>query len=186
MYRQKYKLIILDLNFGGTDGLELLKKLRSDGVETPVIVISARTKPDERIHSLNLDADDYITNPCSYTEVAVRVDAVLRRKSDPSLNVLRVEDLELDPALRKSHRGKREIRLSPTEFGLLQLLMTHAGETVERQTLLKETWGTQETDSNLVDVYVNYLRRKVDSFSAEKLIQPVRGIGYRIGRPASN
>jgi DNA-binding winged helix-turn-helix (wHTH) protein len=113
------------------------------------------------------------------------VDAVLRRKADPSLNVLRVEDLELDPALRKVRRGKREIRLSPTEFGLLQLLMTHAGKTVERQTLLKETWGTQETDSNLVDVYVNYLRRKVDSFSAEKLIQTVRGIGYRLGPPAA-
>jgi DNA-binding response OmpR family regulator len=184
LYRQNYKLIILDLNFGVTDGLHLLEKLRSDGVETPVIVVSARTKPDERIHSLHLGADDYVTKPCHYAEVAARVEAVLRRKSDPSLRVLRVEDLELDPARRKVRRGKREIRLSPTEFGLLQLLMAHAGETVERQTLLKETWGTQETDSNLVDVYVNYLRKKVDSFSAEKLIQTVRRIGYRLGPPA--
>jgi DNA-binding response OmpR family regulator len=184
LYRQNYKLIILDLNFGRTDGLQLLRKLRSDGVKTPVIVVSARSTSDERTHSLNSGADDYVTKPCDYPEVAARVDAVLRRIADPSLNVLRVEDLELDPLLRKVHRGKREIRLSPTEFGLLHLLMAHAGETVERQTLLKETWSTQETDSNLVDVYVNYLRRKVDSFSAEKLIQTVRGIGYRIGRPA--
>jgi two-component system OmpR family response regulator len=102
----------------------------------------------------------------------------LRKKS-----VLRVEDLELDPVSHKVCRGKREIMLSPKEVGLLQLLMRHAGETVDRQILLQETWGTPETDSNLVDVYVNYLRKKVDSFSSEKLVQTVRGSGYRLGRP---
>src|SRR5262245_11204769 len=182
--RQNYKLIILDLNFGQTDGLELLEKLRSGGVETPVMVLSARNRVSDRIQSLNLGADDYITKPFSFQELAARANAILRRKSDPSLSVLRVEDLELDPALRRVQRGKREIKLSPKEFGLLQLLMRYAGETVSRQTLLQETWGTQETDSNLVDVYVNYLRKKVDSFSTEKLIQTVRGTGYRLGRPA--
>jgi DNA-binding response OmpR family regulator len=182
--RQNYKLIILDLNFGQTDGLELLEKLRSGGVETPIMVLSARNRVSDRIQSLNLGADDYITKPFSFQELAARANAILRRKSDPSLSVLRVEDLELDPALRRAQRGKREIKLSPKEFGLLQLLMRHAGETVSRQTLLQETWGTQETDSNLVDVYVNYLRKKVDSLSPEKLIQTVRGAGYRLGRPA--
>jgi DNA-binding response OmpR family regulator len=182
--RQNYNLIILDLNFGQTDGLELLEKLRSGGVETPVMVLSARNRVSDRIQSLNLGADDYVTKPFSFQELAARANAILRRKSDPSLSVLRVEDLELDPALRRVHRGKQEIKLSPKEFGLLQLLMRHAGETVSRQTLLQETWGTQETDSNLVDVYVNYLRKKVDSFSTEKLIQTVRGAGYRLGRPA--
>jgi DNA-binding response OmpR family regulator len=182
--RQNYKLIILDLNFGQTDGLQLLERLRSGGVETPVMVLSARNRVSDRVQSLNLGADDYITKPFSFQELAARANAILRRKSDPSLSVLRVEDLELDPALRKVHRGKHEIKLSPKEFALLQLLMSHAGETVSRQTLLQDTWGTQETDSNLVDVYVNYLRKKVDSFSAEKLIQTVRGAGYRLGRPA--
>jgi DNA-binding response OmpR family regulator len=182
--RQNYKLIILDLNFGQTDGLDLLEKLRAGGVETPVMVLSARNRVSDRIQSLNLGADDYVTKPFSFQELAARANAILRRKSDPSLNVLRVEDLELDPGLRKVQRGNREIKLSPKEFALLQLLMRHAGETVSRQTLLQETWGTQETDSNLVDVYVNYLRKKVDSFSAEKLIQTVRGAGYRLGRPA--
>ena len=182
--RQNYKLIILDLNFGQTDGLQLLERLRSGGVETPVMVLSARNRVSDRIQSLNLGADDYVTKPFSFQELAARANAILRRKCDPSLSVLRVEDLELDPALRKVHRGKSEIKLSPKEFALLQLLMSHAGETVSRQTLLQDTWGTKETDSNLVDVYVNYLRKKVDSFSGEKLIQTVRGAGYRLGRPA--
>jgi DNA-binding response OmpR family regulator len=181
--RQNYKLIILDLNFGQTDGLRLLEKLRSTGLETPVLVLSARNRVSDRVESLNLGADDYVTKPFSFQELAARANAILRRKADRSLNVLRVEDLELDPGARKVQRGKRKVKLSPKEFDLLLLLMRHAGETVTRQHLLQECWGTQETDSNLVDVYVNYLRKKIDLFSAEKLIQTVRGAGYRLGKP---
>jgi DNA-binding response OmpR family regulator len=185
LQRQNYKLIILDLNFGQTDGLKLLEKLRAEGLETPVMVLSARNKVSDRITSLNLGADDYITKPFSFQELAARVHALLRRKADPSLSVLRVENLELDPASRRVHRGAREIKLSPKEFDLLYLLMRHAGETVPRQELLRESWGLQpETDSNLVDVYVNYLRKKVDVSEEEKLIYTVRGAGYRIGRIA--
>jgi two-component system OmpR family response regulator len=185
LQRQNYKLIILDLNFGQTDGLKLLEKLRAEGLETPVMVLSARNRVSDRIQSLNLGADDYITKPFSFQELAARANALLRRKADPSLSVLRVENLELDPASRKVHRGKREIKLSPKEFDLLFLLMRHAGETVSRQALLRESWGLQpETDSNLVDVYVNYLRKKVDFPDEGKLIYTVRGSGYRIGRPA--
>src|SRR4029077_7817602 len=185
LQRQNYKLIILDLNFGETDGLKLLEKLRSEGLETPVMVLSARNRVSERIQSLTLGADDYITKPFSFQELAARANALLRRKADPSLSVLRVENLELDPASRKVHRGKREIKLSPKEFDLLFLLMRHAGETVSRQDLLRESWGLQpETDSNLVDVYVNYLRKKVDFPDEGKLICTVRGAGYRVGRPA--
>jgi DNA-binding response OmpR family regulator len=185
LQRQNYKLIILDLNFGQTDGLKLLEKLRSDGLETPVMVLSARNRVSDRIQSLNLGADDYITKPFSFQELAARANALLRRKADPLLSVLRVENLELDPSSRKAHRGKREIKLSPKEFDLLFLLMRHAGETVTRQDLLRESWGLQpETDSNLVDVYVNYLRKKVDFGEEGKLICTVRGAGYRIGRPA--
>jgi DNA-binding response OmpR family regulator len=182
--RQNYKLIILDLNFGQTDGLQLLEKLRAGGLETPVMVLSARNRVSDRIESLNLGADDYVTKPFSFQELAARANAILRRKADPSLSVMRVEDLELDPALRKVRRGKREIKLSPKEFGLLQYLMRHAGETVTRKELLQESWGTQETDSNLVDVYVNYLRKKIDASSPERLLHTVRGAGYRLGRPA--
>jgi DNA-binding response OmpR family regulator len=185
LQRQNYKLIILDLNFGQTDGLKLLEKLRGQGLETPVMVLSARNHVSDRIQSLNLGADDYITKPFSFQELAARTNALLRRKADPALNVLRVEDLELDPGSRKVHRGKHEIKLSPKEFDLLLLLMRHAGETVTRHDLLRESWGLEpETDSNLVDVYVNYLRKKVDFTDEPKLIQTVRGAGYRIGRPA--
>jgi two-component system, OmpR family, response regulator len=185
LQRQNYKLIILDLNFGATDGLKLLEKLRAEGLGTPVMVLSARNRVDDRIQSLNLGADDYITKPFSVQELAARANALLRRKIDPSLSVLRVENLELDPASRKVHRGKREIKLSPKEFDLLFLLMRRAGETVNRQELLRESWGLElESDSNLVDVYVNYLRKKIDFPGDDKLIHTVRGVGYRIGRPA--
>ncbi len=183
--RQNYKLIILDLNFGNTDGLKLLERLRSDGLATPVMVLSARNRVSDRVQSLNLGADDYVTKPFSFQELAARANALLRRKADPALNVLRVEDLELDPAMRRVTRGKREIKLSPKEFELMYLLMRHAGDTVTRQELLRQSWGLQpETDSNLVDVYVNYLRRKIDLAGEQKLINTVRGQGYRLGRPA--
>jgi DNA-binding winged helix-turn-helix (wHTH) protein len=149
------------------------------------MVLSARNRVSDRIQSLNLGADDYITKPFSFQELAARTNALLRRKADPALNVLRVEDLELDPGSRKVHRGKHEIKLSPKEFDFLLLLMRHAGETVTRHELLHESWGLEpETDSNLVDVYVNYLRKKVDFTDEPKLIHTVRGAGYRIGRPA--
>jgi two-component system, OmpR family, response regulator len=184
--RQNYKLIILDLNFGQTDGLQLLKRLRSQGVETPVIVLSARNRTTDRIQSLNLGADDYVTKPFSFQELAARANALLRRKADPALSLLRIENLELDPASRKVHRGNRDIKLSPREFDLLHLLMRRGGETVSRHELLKECWGQEsDSDSNLVDVYVNYLRRKVDVGDEEKLICTVRGAGYRLGKAAS-
>jgi two-component system response regulator MprA len=183
--RQNYKLIILDLNFGQTDGLKLLEKLRAEGHSTPVIVLSARNRVSDRIQSLNLGADDYVTKPFSYQELKARADAVLRRMADPALSVLRVEDLELDPGLRKVTRGDREIRLSSTEFHLLHLLMRRAGHEVTRQNLLQDVWGSQPgSDSNLVDVYVNYLRKKVEFTGEKKLIHTVRGVGYRLGREA--
>jgi len=181
--RQNYQLIILDLNFGPTDGLQLLERLRARGLETPVIVLSARDRVTDRIKSLNLGADDYITKPFSFQELAARANALLRRKADPALSVLRIENLELDPASRKVHRGRRDIKLSPREFDLLHLLMRRGGDTVSRHELLKECWGQEgETDSNLVDVYVNYLRGKIDAAEEEKLIYTVRGSGYRLGK----
>ena len=182
--RQSYNLIILDLNFGATDGLRLLKKLRADGLTTPVLILSARDQVSDRIEALNLGADDYITKPFSFQELAARVGAILRRKADPSLSIRRVEDLEMDPVTRKVNRGGREMKFSPREFELLQMLMHRAGETVSRMHLLERCWGTHETDSNLVDVYVNYLRKKIDTPGSEKLIHTVRGTGYRLGRPA--
>lgn len=185
LQRQSYKLIILDLNFGQTDGLKLLQRLRSSGLETPIIVLSARNRITDRIESLNLGADDYVTKPFSFQELAARTSALLRRKTDPGLSVLRVADLELDPLTRKAHRGSREIKLSPKEFDLLQMLMRHAGETIGRNDMLHECWGHEaETDSNLVDVYVNYLRKKIDGPEEAKLIFTVRGSGYRLGPPA--
>lgn len=196
LHRQNYQLIILDLNFGKTDGLKLLEQLRGGGLSTPVLVLSARNKVSDRIQSLNLGADDYLTKPFSFQELAARANALLRRKADPSLNILRVEDLQLDPSTRKVTRAGRDIKLSVKEFDLLHLLLRHAGSEVTRQELLQEVWGTQPgSDSNLVDVYVNYLRRKIEHFvesdgeeridDEKKLIHTVRGVGYRIGREAA-
>ncbi|MGH9566027.1 MAG: response regulator transcription factor, partial [Candidatus Angelobacter sp.] len=139
--RQSYKLIILDLNFGRSDGLKLLQRIRSEGLETPVIVLSARNHVTDRIRSLNLGADDYVTKPFSFQELAARTSAVLRRKNDPGLSILRAENLNVDPVLRKVHRGQREIKLSPREFDLLHLLIRRAGETISRNELLHECWG---------------------------------------------
>lgn len=196
LQRQNYKLIILDLNFGKTDGLRLLEKLRAEGVTTPVIVLSARPKVADRIQSLNLGADDYVTKPFSFQELSARVNAILRRKADPSLNILRVADLELEPVTRRAIRSGRELKLSSREFHLLHLLMRRAGTEVSRQELLQEVWGSQPgSDSNLVDVYVNYLRRKIEHFvvirgeekidEENKLIHTIRGVGYRIGPEAA-
>lgn len=183
--RQNYKLIILDLNFGQTDGLKLLERLRAEGVDTPVIVLSARNKVSDRVQSLRLGADDYVTKPFSFQELAARANALLRRKADPTLNVLRVEDLELDPALRRVSRGNRDIKLTIKEFQMLHLLMRNAGNEVTRQELMQEVWGAQEgMDSNLVDVYVNYLRKKVGDSPEHRLIHTIRGVGYRMGRKA--
>lgn len=182
--RQNYQLIILDLNFGQTDGLNLLERLRTQGLATPVMVLSARNKVTDRIRSFKLGADDYVTKPFSFQELAARASALLRRKADPALSILRFEDLELDPATHKVHRGSREIKLSPKEFDMLFLLMRRGGATVSRQELLRECWGQElESDSNLVDVYVNYLRKKVDTPTEAKLIYTVRGSGYRLGKP---
>ncbi|HET9366391.1 MAG TPA: winged helix-turn-helix domain-containing protein, partial [Candidatus Angelobacter sp.] len=170
-----------------TDGLALLGRLRTEGLETPVMVLSARNRVNDRVESLNVGADDYVTKPFSFQELAARANALLRRKTDPALSILRVEDLELDPATRKAHRGPREIRLSPKEFDLLALLLRRGGNTVSRQELLRECWGHElEGDSNLVDVYVNYLRKKIDFPEDEKLIYTIRGEGYRLGKGPTN
>jgi DNA-binding response OmpR family regulator len=184
--RQNYQLIILDLNFGQTDGLSLLERLRTEGVEIPVMVLSARNRLADRILSFKLGADDYVSKPFSFQELAARVSALLRRKADPALSILRAEDLELDPATRKVRRRQREIKLSPKEFDMLSLLLRRNGSTVNRQELLRECWGQElESDSNLVDVYVNYLRKKIDAPDEEKLIHTVRGSGYRLGKASS-
>src|SRR5947209_9485571 len=128
LQRQNYKLIILDLNFGQTDGLKLLERLRADGLATPVLVLSARAGVSDRIQSLNLGADDYVVKPLSFQELAARANAILRRKVDPELEILRVEDLELNPRDRKVSRGDREIKLCPKDFELLNIFMRQPGK----------------------------------------------------------
>ena len=187
VHRKRYDLIILDLNLPLISGDTVLKELRKEGTNTPVIILTATDAVSDRVNCLNAGADDYVTKPFSFQELAARANALLRRKTDPALSILRVEDLELDPATRKAHRGQREIKLSPKEFDLLSLLLRRGGSTVSRQELLRECWGQEmEGDSNLVDVYVNYLRKKVDFPEDEKLIYTVRGEGYRMGKAPGN
>jgi len=181
LQRQNYKLIILDLNFGQTDGLKLLEKLRAEGLETPVMVLSARNLVSDRIQSLNVGADDYITKPFSFQELAARVNALLRRKADPSLSLLRVENLEIDPSSRKAHRGKREIKLSPKEFDLLLYLARHPRRVITHRALLSAVWGENSVQQpEYLRVFVGHLRKKLEPDEhSPRYILTEPWVGYR-------
>jgi two-component system OmpR family response regulator len=177
----EYDAILLDLGLPGMDGLETCRRLRADGVWAPVLVLTARDAVDDRVAGLDSGADDYLTKPFAIVELLARIRALTRRGLTERPAVLEAGELRLDPASHRTWRGGDEISLSPKEFGLLQALMRRPGEVLSREQLLEQVWGDDgETQSNVVDVYVHYLRQKVDRpFDAES-IETVRGGGYRL------
>ncbi|MBI1749387.1 MAG: response regulator transcription factor [Acidobacteria bacterium] len=178
----EYDLIILDLNLPRVDGVEVLKHVRARKPSLPVIVLTARNKVEDRVKGLDLGADDYLTKPFSFSELSARVRALLRRGSRPAEAVLRVEDLELDRVERAVKRGGKRIELTPKEFALLEFLMRNAGRRVTRAMIIEHVWNLSfDTMTNVVDVYINYLRRKIDESFELKLIRTVRGVGYQLG-----
>jgi DNA-binding response OmpR family regulator len=185
--RQNYKLIILDLNFGQTDGLKLLERLRGGGLETPIIVLSARNRVTDRIQSLNLGADDYVTKPFSPRELVARVRAVLRRASGSAAGQeaasapLQAGDLSIDPEKRAVVRGGQTINLTTTEFDLLYLLARTPGRVFNRMELLDRIQGAAyEGYERTIDVHIKNLRKKIEPDPRHpRYILTVYGAGYR-------
>jgi DNA-binding response OmpR family regulator len=177
-----FDAVVLDIMLPGRDGLSILRVLRERGNCVPVLVLTARGEISERVEGLNLGADDYLAKPFSIDELVARVRALIRRNSSETLHRYRVNDLTLDLATRAVRRGSRRIDLTAREFSVLECLMRSPGRVFTRTQLCQHVWEYHfDPESNLVDVYIQRLRRKVDDGEPVKLIQTVRGAGYRIG-----
>jgi DNA-binding response OmpR family regulator len=178
---ERFDLVLLDWMLPGRSGLEVLEQLRSAQDPTPVVMVTAKDAVDSRIAALNAGADDYLIKPFAFEELIARVRAVLRRLQGRASTALRYADLELDPVTRRVTRCEQAIRLTVREFALLQFLMEHQGQVVSRTRIVQAVWDHDfETFSNVVEVYVRYLRAKVDEPFGAKLIQTVRGVGYTL------
>jgi two-component system OmpR family response regulator len=176
-----YDAIVLDVLLPGIDGFEVCRRLRADGIRSPVLMLTARDAVDDRVRGLDTGADDYLTKPFSLAELAARLRALTRRGPVSRPPVLAVGDLRLDPAARRVWRGPAEIALSAHEFALLETLMRHPGQVLDRLQLLDHAWdGEYENRSNVIDVYIRYLREKVDRPFGLESIETVRGAGYRL------
>jgi two-component system copper resistance phosphate regulon response regulator CusR len=174
-----YDVVILDLGLPGEDGTALLQRLRQAAFGTPVLVLTARGAVEERIGGLNAGADDYMAKPFVFGELVARVNALRRRGHHRALLALAVGDLELDVRTRYAQRGGRRIDLTAREFSLLELLMRHAGEVVTRSMLADHVWGERyDSLSNLIEVFINRLRKKIEADGAPRLLHTVRGAGY--------
>jgi two-component system, OmpR family, response regulator len=179
----EYDAIVLDVMLPGIDGLETCRRLRDDGVWSPVIMLTARDAVEDRVAGLDGGADDYVTKPFSFAELLARLRALARRGPAERPVLLEVGDLRLDPATRQVWRGDREISLSAKEFALLEVFMRRPGEVLSRLQLLEHAWDYgYENRSNVVDVYIRYLREKVDRPFGADSIETVRGAGYRLRR----
>ena len=178
----QFDAVVLDIMLPGRDGLSILRVLRERANGVPVLILTARGEISEKVEGLNLGADDYLAKPFSIEELAARVRALIRRNSGETLIRYRVNDLTLDLATRAVRRGSRRIDLTAREFSVLECLMRSPGRVFTRTQLCQHVWEYHfDPESNLVDVYIQRLRRKVDDGEPIKLIQTVRGAGYRIG-----
>jgi heavy metal response regulator len=176
---QVHDLILLDIALPKIDGLQVLKKLRERKVRIPVLLLTVRATLEDKVLGLDSGADDYLTKPFAFQELLARIRALLRRKGEVRDPLLRVEDLVLDPARRLVTRGGEKIDLTSKEFALLEYLMRNAGRVVSRAMISEHVWNYDfDTETNVIDVYINYLRRKIDFGRDEKLIRTVRGSGY--------
>jgi two-component system OmpR family response regulator len=177
----EFDAIVLDLMLPGIDGFETCRRLREDGVWAPVLMLTARDAVTDRVAGLDHGADDYLVKPFSFAELLARLRALVRRGAAERPAVLEVGGLRLDPATHRVSRDGTEISLSAKEFALLEVFMRHAGEAVSRFELLEHAWDYDyENRSNVVDVYVRYLREKVDRPFGTDTIETVRGVGYRL------
>ena len=180
-----YDLIILDLNLPTLDGVSVLRQLRAKKPTLPVLVLTQRSRVEDRVQCLDTGADDYLPKPFSFSELSARIRALLRRSHLPSQSVLAIDDLKLDRIEHRVERSGRRIDLTAKEFALLEYLMRNTGRCVTRAMIIEHVWNlTFDTTTNVVDVYINYLRRKVDDGHVTKLIRTVRGVGYELNGSA--
>lgn len=176
-----YDLVILDLNLPGMSGTELLKHIRKGDPHVPVLILTARDNITDKVKNFEEGADDYLTKPFSFAELLVRVKALLRRGPVISSTSLRVGELELDRVVHKVKRGEKSIELTSKEFSLLEYLMMNAGRVLSRTMIVEHVWDQSfEGLTNIVDVYVRQLRKKIDEGHEPKLFRTVRGVGYSI------
>jgi two-component system copper resistance phosphate regulon response regulator CusR len=176
-----YDLVLLDMRLPGKGGLEVLRTLRDKGFQRPVLVLTAQDAVDAKVTTLRAGADDYVTKPFAFEELLARVEALARRPRAIASPVLRVGDLELDQGTREVRRGGTLIDLTPKEFTVLEYLMRHEGRVMSRTLITEYAWGYHfDPGTNIVDVVINHLRKKVDAGHARKLITTVRGVGYMI------
>jgi len=176
-----YDAIVLDVMLPGIDGFEVCRRLRDDGIWAPVLMLTARDAVEDRVAGLDGGADDYLTKPFSFAELLARIRALARRGPVERPAVLEVGDLRLDPSTHQAWRGEAEISLSAKELSLLEAFMRRAGQVLSRLQLLEHAWDYDyENRSNVVDVYVRYLRKKIDEPFGRDSIETVRGAGYRL------
>ena len=179
-----YDLFILDVMLPALDGFTLCREIRASNIDVPILMLSARGIVDDRVRGLDSGADDYLTKPFAVSELHARVRALLRRQRPSALLTLTVGDVVLDPVKRTVHRGARRLDLTQKEFALLEYLMRHAGEVLTRSMIAEHVWDfTWDRLTNVIDVYVNHLRRKLEEGGQPRLIHAVRGVGY-VMRPA--
>ena len=182
-----YDLLILDLNLPVIAGSQVLAKIRSYDTQLPILILTATDEVAERVACLDAGADDYLTKPFSFSELSARIRALLRRKNQPGVASMKIEDLELDYLQRTVHRAGRLIELTPKEFGLLEYFMRNPGRRITRNMIIEHVWKlAPDTMTNVVDVYVNYLRKKIDEGAKVKLIRTIRGVGYEFGAGESS
>ena len=179
-----YDLIILDLMLPGIDGWTVCRKLRAQGHETPILILSARGQVEDRVRGLELGADDFLTKPFAFSELSARIRALIRRRQPGQFLLLQVADLTLDPISRIVKRGDRRVDLSQKEYALLDYLMRHAGQVVTRAMIAERMWDFNfDRLTNVIDVYISHLRNKIEHGSEPRLIHAVRGAGYVIREP---
>jgi DNA-binding response OmpR family regulator len=179
-----YDLIILDIMLPKKDGLEVCRNLRMRRIRTPILLLTARDSVDDRVQGLDCGADDYLVKPFAMRELLARLRALLRRQQPYAQGRLEIEDLVLDPITHTARRAGKLLDLTPKEFALLEYLMYHPNQVVTRDMIEQHIWNYDfECESNVIDVYVRRLRRKIDAPFEVKLLQTIRGIGYRLTPP---
>jgi DNA-binding response OmpR family regulator len=177
-----YDAILLDVRLPGLSGIEVCRELRQQGIEAPILMLTARGLVEQRVQGLDAGADDYLTKPFVLAELLARVRALVRRGLHSGNAKLRYADLELDRHRRRATRGKEAVPLTSKEFALLELFLLRAPELVTRSEIVEHVWDRHfDSETNLVEVYVNRLRQKVDLNRSAKLIHTIRGVGYRLG-----
>jgi DNA-binding response OmpR family regulator len=177
-----FDLILLDLNLPGVPGADYLRQLQIRWPEAPVMLLSPASSVEERVKGLDAGADDIIMKPFAWSELAARIRAVLRRRNRPAREVFQFEDLEVNRVSHQVRRAGRPVELSPKEYALLEFLLRNPGRPVTRAAIIEEVWRIHgDSITNVVDVYINYLRRKIDAGADQPLIRTIRGVGYQIG-----